>query len=203
MARGLYRRTLAGAALLLSAAGLMAAVATAARPHNRPVPILMYHVIAAAPAGAAYPDLFVPAGGFAREMTWLADHRHHAVTLRRLFHVPVDFFCYPSGRYDRARDGCGATCGVRPVRPRRPTGSRRRLTRMRSVGFGLVAMGSEASSTSWRVCRLRHTEPMAAAPKSLAVASATDLVLDEHTYAHRACPILELAGVATPVAAHG
>jgi hypothetical protein len=28
-------------------------------------------------------------------------------------------------------------------------------------------------------------------------------VLDEHTYAHRARQILELVGVATPVAAHG
>jgi peptidoglycan/xylan/chitin deacetylase (PgdA/CDA1 family) len=85
MARGLYRRTLASTALLMTAAGLTAALATAAPPHNRPVPILMYHVIAAAPAGVAYPDLFVPADDFAREMTWLASHEYHAVTERQVY----------------------------------------------------------------------------------------------------------------------
>jgi peptidoglycan/xylan/chitin deacetylase (PgdA/CDA1 family) len=53
--------------------------------HNRPVPILMYHVIAAVPAGVAYPDLFVSPADFAGEMHWLAAHHFHAVTLQRVY----------------------------------------------------------------------------------------------------------------------
>jgi peptidoglycan/xylan/chitin deacetylase (PgdA/CDA1 family) len=54
-------------------------------PHNRPVPILMYHLLAVAPAGAAYPDLWVPPADFTAQMNWLAAHGYHAVTLDRLF----------------------------------------------------------------------------------------------------------------------
>jgi peptidoglycan/xylan/chitin deacetylase (PgdA/CDA1 family) len=53
--------------------------------HDRPVPILMYHVIAAAPAGAAFPELFVTPGDFSGEMHWLATHHFHAVTLHRVY----------------------------------------------------------------------------------------------------------------------
>ncbi len=136
----------------------------------------MYHVIAAPPAGVAFPDLFVRPADFTAQMHWLAAHGYHAVTLHQvydywlngtplpehpivlsfddgyigqethampilhellaagweldahtithpdlthvddaqlwhevdgsrvelqhMFHVPVDFFCYPSGRYD-------------------------------------------------------------------------------------------------------
>jgi peptidoglycan/xylan/chitin deacetylase (PgdA/CDA1 family) len=49
------------------------------------VPILMYHVIADAPAGAAYPDLFVRPTDFAAQMSWLATHGYHAVTLRQVY----------------------------------------------------------------------------------------------------------------------
>ena len=59
---------------------------TAATPHhNRPVPILMYHVIADAPAGAAFPELFVTPADFAGQMHWLARHGYHAVTLKHVY----------------------------------------------------------------------------------------------------------------------
>jgi peptidoglycan/xylan/chitin deacetylase (PgdA/CDA1 family) len=45
----------------------------------------MYHVIAAPPAGAAYPDLFVRPSDFAGEMRWLARRGYHAVTLRQVY----------------------------------------------------------------------------------------------------------------------
>lgn len=54
-------------------------------PHDSPVPILMYHVLASAPAGAAYPELWVSPADFAAQMNWLAAHGYHAVTLGRLF----------------------------------------------------------------------------------------------------------------------
>jgi peptidoglycan/xylan/chitin deacetylase (PgdA/CDA1 family) len=54
-------------------------------PHDRPVPILMYHVIARAPANAAYPQLYVPPEELAAQTRWLAGHGYHAVTLRRVF----------------------------------------------------------------------------------------------------------------------
>lgn len=56
-----------------------------AGPRNAPVPILMYHVIGRAPARAAYPELWVPQGRFARQMTALAHAGYHAVTLGRVY----------------------------------------------------------------------------------------------------------------------
>jgi peptidoglycan/xylan/chitin deacetylase (PgdA/CDA1 family) len=53
--------------------------------HDRPVPILMYHVIAPAPAGAAFPRLFVEPTDFAAQMHWLELHGFHAVTLRHVY----------------------------------------------------------------------------------------------------------------------
>jgi peptidoglycan/xylan/chitin deacetylase (PgdA/CDA1 family) len=54
-------------------------------PHDAPVPILMYHVIARAPASAPYPQLFVSRSDFAGQMAWLARRGYHAVTLRRVY----------------------------------------------------------------------------------------------------------------------
>lgn len=51
----------------------------------RPVPILMYHVIAAPPADAPYPELFVSPGAFAAEMRYLAKHGYHVVTLQQVY----------------------------------------------------------------------------------------------------------------------
>jgi peptidoglycan/xylan/chitin deacetylase (PgdA/CDA1 family) len=54
-------------------------------PHDAPVPILMYHVIAAPPAGAPFPDLYVLPTDFDGQVRWLAAHGYHAVTLRRVY----------------------------------------------------------------------------------------------------------------------
>jgi Polysaccharide deacetylase len=54
-------------------------------PHNRPVPILNYHVIGRAPAGAPFPELYVGRADFARQLRWLKAHRYHAVSLRRVY----------------------------------------------------------------------------------------------------------------------
>jgi len=47
--------------------------------------MLMYHVIGYAPADAAYPELFVRPRDFDDQMTWLAHHGYHGVTLRRVY----------------------------------------------------------------------------------------------------------------------
>jgi peptidoglycan/xylan/chitin deacetylase (PgdA/CDA1 family) len=51
------------------------------KPGVEPVPILMYHVIAAPPAGAPFPGLYVPPGEFAAQMQALKRAGWHAVTL--------------------------------------------------------------------------------------------------------------------------
>jgi peptidoglycan/xylan/chitin deacetylase (PgdA/CDA1 family) len=53
--------------------------------HDKPVPILMYHVIGDAPAGVASPELFVRPNDFAAQMRWLAAHGFHAVTLQQVY----------------------------------------------------------------------------------------------------------------------
>jgi len=50
-------------------------------PGTKPVPILMYHVIAAPPAGAPFPGLYVPPEEFAEQMQALRQAGWHAVTL--------------------------------------------------------------------------------------------------------------------------
>ncbi len=50
-------------------------------PHTGPVPILEYHELGPAPAGAPYPELYVSRPDFHREMDWLDDHGFQAVTL--------------------------------------------------------------------------------------------------------------------------
>jgi len=51
------------------------------RRGTEPVPILMYHVIAAPPAGAPFPGLYVPPSEFAAQMQALKSAGWHAVTL--------------------------------------------------------------------------------------------------------------------------
>ncbi len=51
------------------------------RPGTDPVPILMYHVIAAPPPGAPFPGLYVEPGEFAAQMQALKSAGWHAVTL--------------------------------------------------------------------------------------------------------------------------
>ena len=50
-------------------------------PGTDPIPILMYHVIAAPPAGAPFPGLYVEPGEFAAQMQALKSAGWHAVTL--------------------------------------------------------------------------------------------------------------------------
>jgi peptidoglycan/xylan/chitin deacetylase (PgdA/CDA1 family) len=67
---------------------VLAAVLAAAMhvpPSHARVPILMYHVIASAPAEAPYPGLYVPPAEFSAEMNWLAAHHYHAVSLEQVF----------------------------------------------------------------------------------------------------------------------
>jgi peptidoglycan/xylan/chitin deacetylase (PgdA/CDA1 family) len=68
------------------AAGADGSGRPAPRVHDGPpgsdaVPILMYHVIAAAPAGAPFPGLYVEPSEFAEQMHALKDAGWHAVTL--------------------------------------------------------------------------------------------------------------------------
>ncbi len=71
------------AAASSSAAGATGAAATARTgpPGTDPVPILMYHVIAAPPAGAPFPGLYVPPAEFQEQMQALKGAGWHAVTL--------------------------------------------------------------------------------------------------------------------------
>jgi peptidoglycan/xylan/chitin deacetylase (PgdA/CDA1 family) len=50
-------------------------------PHDHPVPILMYHVVSAPPAGTPYPELWVPGRTFAMEMFALSQRGFHGITL--------------------------------------------------------------------------------------------------------------------------
>jgi peptidoglycan/xylan/chitin deacetylase (PgdA/CDA1 family) len=50
-------------------------------PYTGPVPILEYHVLGAAPAGAPYPELYVTRPDFHQQMDWLDSHGYEAVTL--------------------------------------------------------------------------------------------------------------------------
>jgi peptidoglycan/xylan/chitin deacetylase (PgdA/CDA1 family) len=54
-------------------------------PHDRPVPILEYHVIGDPPAGAPFPELYVGRSAFAAQLRWLRAHDYHAVSLRRVY----------------------------------------------------------------------------------------------------------------------
>jgi peptidoglycan/xylan/chitin deacetylase (PgdA/CDA1 family) len=54
-------------------------------PHNRPVPILNYHVIGTPPADAPFPELYVQRAAFVAQLRWLRRHGYHAVSLRRAY----------------------------------------------------------------------------------------------------------------------
>jgi peptidoglycan/xylan/chitin deacetylase (PgdA/CDA1 family) len=58
--------------------------ASSGPPGTEPVPILMYHVIAPAPAGAPFPGLYVEPAEFAEQMHALERAGWHAVTLDEL-----------------------------------------------------------------------------------------------------------------------
>ena len=81
-------RPVLGAVLALAVATSLgtarSAPAGAAAPDTR-VPILMYHVLGDPPAGAPFPDLYVPTSDFGAQLRWLARHGYHPVTLRRVW----------------------------------------------------------------------------------------------------------------------
>jgi peptidoglycan/xylan/chitin deacetylase (PgdA/CDA1 family) len=54
-------------------------------PHDAPVPILMYHVLAPPLPSAPYPDLYVTPSDFRGQVGWLAAHGYHAVTLLQVY----------------------------------------------------------------------------------------------------------------------
>jgi peptidoglycan/xylan/chitin deacetylase (PgdA/CDA1 family) len=54
------------------------------RPYTGPVPILEYHVLGSAPAGAPYPELYVTRPDFHQQMDWLDGHGYQAVTLEEV-----------------------------------------------------------------------------------------------------------------------
>jgi len=83
-ASGRFGRAAVAIAVIGAAAALAVPSGLAGR-HDRPVPILMYHVIAAPPAGVPFPQLFVRPADFAKQMAWLAHHGFHAVTLRDVY----------------------------------------------------------------------------------------------------------------------
>jgi len=54
-------------------------------PRDKGVPVLMYHIIGTAPAGARHPDLYVSPGDFIEQMNYLANNGYHAVTLQQVY----------------------------------------------------------------------------------------------------------------------
>ena len=68
-------------------AGLTGATSTtqAQRASPQPVPILMYHVIDKAPAGAPFPELYVSPDVFADQVAWLTRRGYAAVTLDAVY----------------------------------------------------------------------------------------------------------------------
>jgi peptidoglycan/xylan/chitin deacetylase (PgdA/CDA1 family) len=69
--------------LTLAAVLVASATATAAPASREPVPILMYHAIRTAPAGARLPSLFVRPKLFAAQVRALRRAGYHAVTMQR------------------------------------------------------------------------------------------------------------------------
>ena len=66
---------------------LLGSIEPAKQPRTPPpvrieaVPVLMYHVLADPPPGAAWPQLYVSPAEFGRQVDWLAEQGYEAVTL--------------------------------------------------------------------------------------------------------------------------
>jgi peptidoglycan/xylan/chitin deacetylase (PgdA/CDA1 family) len=54
-------------------------------PHERPVPILEYHVVGTPPPDAPFPELYVRRQAFAAQLRWLRRGGYHPVSLRRVY----------------------------------------------------------------------------------------------------------------------
>ncbi len=52
---------------------------------DKPVPILMYHVVNDPPAAAGLPELYVSKGDFAAQMAWLKERRYSGVTMQQVY----------------------------------------------------------------------------------------------------------------------
>ena len=77
------------ATIALHCALIACASAATARGHPaatsaEPVPVLMYHVVNAAPPRARFPELYVSKADFAGQVGWLARHGYHGVTLTQV-----------------------------------------------------------------------------------------------------------------------
>ena len=68
------------------------------RPHNGPVPILMYHLVQKPLQDSEYPGLFVRPRDFEAQMEWLHRHGYEAVTLHRVERAWYRDTCQP-GRW--------------------------------------------------------------------------------------------------------
>ena len=79
----------------LAAAAVVLAVPARAAPRLRPVPILAGWEIDA--HTLTHPDLTTVSGARLRE-----EVTGSRTAIRKMFDVPVNFFCYPAGRYDAA-----------------------------------------------------------------------------------------------------
>lgn len=77
--------TTASASVALATVGSASATPTVAKAERRPVPILMYHVVASPPAAAPFPDLYVSPAELRAQVRWLAAAGYEAVTLARVF----------------------------------------------------------------------------------------------------------------------
>ena len=113
-----------------------------ARPNERPVPILMYHVIADPPASAPFPDLYVSRADLRAQVRWLERAGYEAVTLGRVFDAwngratlpaaadrPLVRRRIPEPRHRGAPDPRRSTLAgraePRPLEPRAVVGDRR------------------------------------------------------------------------------
>jgi peptidoglycan/xylan/chitin deacetylase (PgdA/CDA1 family) len=74
---------LAGAVIALSHSPAAQPARVVRGPHDRPIPILMYHVVTAPPAGAAYPELWLPWRSFVQQVLALRAAGYHGVTLKQ------------------------------------------------------------------------------------------------------------------------
>jgi peptidoglycan/xylan/chitin deacetylase (PgdA/CDA1 family) len=54
-------------------------------PHDRPIPILMYHVVGPLPPDEPFPSLVVSRPDFAGQLRWLRRNGYHVVTLRQAY----------------------------------------------------------------------------------------------------------------------
>ena len=71
--------------LLPGLASARAAATTLTKPDRRPVPILMYHVVADPPPSAPFPELYVSRAELEQQVHWLGRSGYEAVTLGQVF----------------------------------------------------------------------------------------------------------------------